>query len=51
MSPVRNRDRIYKITIMEYIKKQGVVIKPTSSGRLIAICLPERTVFSVQAGF
>ena len=38
MSPVRNRDRIYKITIMEYIKKQGVVIKPTSSGRLIAIC-------------
>ncbi|KKT90186.1 MAG: hypothetical protein UW92_C0042G0003 [Candidatus Jorgensenbacteria bacterium GW2011_GWA2_45_13] len=46
------RDRIPIPTItMTLTKKTNIVAMKIISDRKIAICLPERTGFSVQAGF
>jgi len=40
-----------KSIMQPIIKKNRIVAPKIISDRMIAICLPEKTVFSVQAGF
>jgi len=50
MSSVRNRDRVWIIAVPNFTQNISIAIK-ANVNPFIATCLPERTVFSVQAGF